>query len=586
MKVGVCGSEGWSAIAFSKTNSIKDMTFGVISFKINKTRPVYTLSSHYVLKDQISYTPLISEKTFEYWNMNGFIIKLNYTFDWNYAFFACKKSSSSFFGIPLETYDASFDSINKTFVFPRHNKVTLISKVEKDQCYTYGYKITDFTLSKEFTIFWFINVVILVVLLLLAVFFRHRAPLSTKGSIPFLALGLFILQSINSLLYVVSPSFEFVYHYGCFFSGTFDTPARMTLIVLFFFSNMKNLTTLFIKNNVKNLYENDDEKSTKIFIIKVLKYFTHDVMVILVTLATYAIVFSIHAITFGYTYPKEKFQCSLSLQTYFEPMYFFIAILSIIFLVIEFLLNFKKIYQDHCKLFWLRDPHGITLQQINLVFIILFSFFAFIFFFILLFYENGEVMIAGSSDVTYESEAAFYYGFSTLEYITEINYFIGVVLFFTIVKTISSLIMGRRMSIDQLQEILENKKVFQPFKEYCEKQWDLEYCLFLEDVQTFYLAQEKKRISLATRIGRLYLSGTTAALELSIPGDLSRVFFETVTENTRKRTEMPDSTFDSILKIVHHRLLENFIIFSQTQEFSDTSELEEISETKDIDQNQ
>ena len=239
MKVGICGSEGWSAIAFSKTTSIKDMTFGAITFKSNNTKPVYSLSSHLILKEQIPFIPHTSEKTFHYWRMNSFTLRLNYTFDWNYVIFACKKSSQNFFGIPLESYETSYNSINQSFVFSTHNKANIIKKSETQQCYTYGYKVTDFTISKEFTFLWFLNIFMLVILLILGVSFRHREPLSTKGIIPFLALGLFILESVNGLLYVVSTTFEFVYHYGCFFSGVFYTPARMTLIVLFFIVNFQ-----------------------------------------------------------------------------------------------------------------------------------------------------------------------------------------------------------------------------------------------------------------------------------------------------------------------------------------------------------
>jgi hypothetical protein len=238
IKAGICGEEGWSSLAFSTTTSINDFTFGVINFKTNKTKPLYTLASHFTLSKQISYISLTNEKTFHYFRMNAISFHVNQTFNWNYAIFSCKRSSSYFFNVPVETPTTSFNETTRQFIFQPHNNIDIIAKGEISHCYPNGYQETDFTVSKELSLLWFLNIFVLIVLLAFCVFFRNREPFSTRGYVPFFALGLFFLESINSFLYIVSSTFEFVYHYDCFFSGAFYTPARMTLIVLFFFVNV------------------------------------------------------------------------------------------------------------------------------------------------------------------------------------------------------------------------------------------------------------------------------------------------------------------------------------------------------------
>ena len=213
------------------------MTFGTIIFQHNDTAPLKILDSHFTISKtkEIPYIYLSNEKTFSYFYMNAFVLRFNYTFDWNYVIFTCKSSKNFFFRIPLDYHYPSFNLTNQQYIFEEHDKIHILSKTEKSHCYRHGYQVTDFSISKEFSFLYFTNILMLILLLGITIYFRNSIPLSTRNSIPFIAIGLFCLESINTILYIISSTFEFVYHYGCFFEGAFYVPARMTLIILFIF---------------------------------------------------------------------------------------------------------------------------------------------------------------------------------------------------------------------------------------------------------------------------------------------------------------------------------------------------------------
>jgi hypothetical protein len=295
---------------------------------------------------------------------------------------------------------------------------------------------------------------------------------------------------------------------------------------------------------------------------------------------SYAVIFGIHAITFAYAYPREKFQCYYSLKSYFEYFYILMFFISILFLAIDLLMNLKSCFMDRCQKFLLKDPFGIRVQQYTLLFLIPFSLFSFIFYIILVVFQfsEKEILLDGLYDPEYNSIAAFFYGFAALEYTSQIIYFVGSVLMFTILKTLNSMMAMKPTSIEKLDEMLENPNIFPLFKKFCEERWSLESILFYEDFKKFSSSSDGRKLSLATTIGEIYLSGISSSLELNVPGSLTGPYFDKINEARRNKEILSDEIFDGILGIVKSNLMEEFVIFLTTEEYFSAQEIQEIVE--------
>jgi hypothetical protein len=193
-------------------------------------------------------------------------------------------------------------------------------------------------------------------------------------------------------------------------------------------------------------------------------------------------------------------------------------------------------------------------------------------------FRKTEVLLDSITNEEYGSIAGFFYGFAALEYTSQIIYFVGAVLMFTILKTLNSIMAMKPTSMEKLDEMLENPNVYSLFKKFCEERWTLENILFYEDFKKFSSSSDGRKLSLATTIGEIYLSGISSSLELNIPGSLTGPFFEKVNEARRSKEILSDQVFEGILGIVKSNLMEEYVIFVTTEEYFSAQEIQEIVE--------
>ena len=236
-------------------------------------------------------------------------------------------------------------------------------------------------------------------------------------------------------------------------------------------------------------------------------------------------------------------------------------------------MNLKYFIKNYQKLVWFNDPFGIRLQQMSLIILFPISIFSMSYFGVLYIDTHDRTstnLYKFTTLDTYSSNASFFYGIISIEYLTQIFYFVVVTLISTIWKELNQQIVGIKLSNQEFDEYLKDLNIYLSFKEYCDKQWILEYLLFYEDVQHFIeISDLKKRNKRASKILKLYLSGNSSDLEIqNIPGNLIQIVFEEISLNTKnKREEISNDLFESILNLVKIQLKDRFSVFMSTDSF-------------------
>jgi hypothetical protein len=94
LEVAGCGIHGWTAIAFSSTPSIQNMSHGVLFFDDNKSEAIYFKEHLGVIhdphKEELNHPKVLHyESRYELFDKSAYLYTMNLTFDWKYAIIAC-----------------------------------------------------------------------------------------------------------------------------------------------------------------------------------------------------------------------------------------------------------------------------------------------------------------------------------------------------------------------------------------------------------------------------------------------------------------------------------------------------------------
>eukprot|EP01080_Neovahlkampfia_damariscottae_P000806 gene806-9056_t len=424
---------------------------------------------------------------------------------------------------------------------------------------------------------WFIfEQIIMIIFLISSIAARNWQPFKSRGII--LSIGI-LADWLTGLIDIIPhvSTVEFAYAFESNLLLTLVVPFKVAILWLIILNFIRMFLVLFIQRNMTSLHE---KKIPRVVInsLRFCKYLTSGVGAfvfgfIIFILNSFASIFLV--LVFG-SFDQRLGDNSTPIlvfkrwQDYWD---FFLAVIIILLVLLDFLLNIKNFFTNWKK-FWIKsDPFRFRVQQIVLIF----TFFMFVGNSIIFKIQDSNIRSKTSlSCLSIENRNA-HIAMETTSRFSIIFYYSGFILILTIVQKIVSMIKPVKHSYHQLKsdtidELLQNEKLHLLFKSFVESEFSLENLFLYQDISEYKLSVEPwERISIAIDIFEKYLNGESSELEANIAGHRIKKVQKKI-----QNQNFSDDLFDAVLDEVKANLSDTYSRFIVSDEYNEYKENEKL----------